>query len=299
MLRAAVVGAGHFGRWHVQKWADVPGADLVAVVDRNPAHDRGQGAFSTDWRQLLGKVDAVSIATPTESHAEIAAAFLEAGAHVLVEKPITADVASARALVAQAERLGRVLQVGHVERFNPCWTGGRGAIRDPRRIEMLRAAPFQPRSLDVSVVLDLMIHDLDLLLDVVSSPVESLEVTGYPVLSETLDRVDARLRFADGAIADLTASRVAQAVARRATFVAASGASVELDFQNRTTAIVTPGEGRMLATSDTFPPVDAVRAEIESFIATISGERPCAVSGSAGLAALDLALKIEAAARPL
>jgi predicted dehydrogenase len=299
MLRAAVVGAGHFGRWHVQKWASMPGAELVAVVDRNPANDRGEAAFLTDWHSLLGKVDAVSVATPTESHAEIAAAFLDSGAHVFVEKPITGDVASARALVEHAERAGRVLQVGHVERFNPAWTGGRGAIRAPRRIEMVRQAAFQPRSLDVSVILDLMIHDLDLLLDVVTSPLESLEVTGQSVLSTRLDRVDARLRFADGTVADVTASRIAQATARRAVFLESSGASVEIDFQNRVVTAATPVDGRMAAESESFGAVDTVRAEIEAFVAAIQGERACAVPGRAGLAALDLALRIEAAARPL
>ncbi|WP_035485007.1 Gfo/Idh/MocA family protein [Geminicoccus roseus] len=299
MLRAAVIGAGHFGRWHVQKWASMPGAELVAVVDRNPAHDRGEGRFMTEWQPLLGKIGAVSIATPTESHAEIAAAFLEAGTHVFVEKPITGDVASAAALVDHAERLGRILQVGHVERFNPAWLGGRSAIRTPRRISMVRQAAFQPRSLDVSVILDLMIHDLDLLLDVVRSPLDSLEVIGQPVLSTRLDRVDARLRFACGTVADVAASRVAQSTARHAVFLEPDGGAVEIDFQNRSVTKVTPAEGRMDAAIQTFEPVDTVRAELEAFTAAIRGERDCAVPGRSGLAALELALRIEAAARPL
>ncbi|HEX2528062.1 MAG TPA: Gfo/Idh/MocA family oxidoreductase [Geminicoccus sp.] len=299
MLRAAVVGAGHFGRWHVQKWATLPGAELVGVADRNAANDRGDAPFTTDWRSLLGRVDAVSVATPTQVHAEIATAFLDAGAHVFVEKPITADVPSAQALVEHAERLGLVLQVGHVERFNPAWVAGRSEIRSPRRIEMLRVAPFQPRSLDVSVILDLMIHDLDLLLDVVPAPVESLEVTGQSVLSPKLDRVDARLRFADGTVADVTSSRIAQATMRRATFAEPGGRSVEIDFQNRVVAVTTPGDARMDVASQTFGAVDTVRAEIEAFCATIRGECACAMPGRAGLAALELALRIEAAARLL
>ena len=277
----------------------MPGARLVAVVDRNPAHDRGEGEFLTDWRPLLGKIDAVSIATPTESHAEIALAFLDAGAHVLVEKPIAGDVASAEAIVEQAERRGLVLQVGHVERFNPAWIGGRGAIARPRRIEMLRSASFQPRSLDVSVVLDLMIHDLDLLLDVVESPLDRLEATGQSVLSGQLDRVDARLSFKDGTAADLTASRIARTTTRRAFFLQANGASIEMDFQNRGVTVVTPGDACMNAVEETFDAVDAVRAEIEAFVAAIAGSRVCEVPGRAGLAALDLALKVEAAVRPL
>jgi predicted dehydrogenase len=298
MLRAAVIGAGHFGRWHVQKWASMPGAELVAVVDRKAANDPGITRFSTDWRDVLGQVDAVSVATSTSAHAEIASAFLAAGAHVFVEKPITADVASARALVEQAEAAGRVLQVGHVERFNPAWIHGRQLLQAPRRIEMLRQAPFQPRSLDVSVILDLMIHDLDLLLDVVGSPLESLEVFGRPVLSERLDRVEARLRFACGTVADVTASRIAQATSRRATFLDAGARSVEIDFQGRTVTQATPAGDRMAASMESFEAVDTVRAELEAFAQAIRGERPCAVPGRAGLAALDLALRIEAAARP-
>ncbi|WP_222184302.1 Gfo/Idh/MocA family protein [Geminicoccus harenae] len=298
MLKVAVVGAGHFGRWHVQKWASMPGAELVAVVDRNVANDPGITRFSTEWRDVLGQVDAVSVATSTSAHAEIASAFLSAGAHVFVEKPITADVASARALVEQAEAAGRVLQVGHVERFNPAWIHGRQLLQDPRRIEMLRQAPFQPRSLDVSVILDLMIHDLDLLLDVVRSPLESLEVFGRPVLSERLDRVEARLRFACGTVADVTASRIAQATSRRATFLDTQARSVEIDFQNRAVAQATPAGDRMAASVESFEAVDTVRAELEAFAQAIRGERPCAVPGRAGLAALDLALRIEAAARP-
>ncbi|HWL67306.1 MAG TPA: Gfo/Idh/MocA family oxidoreductase [Geminicoccus sp.] len=298
MLRAAVIGAGHFGRWHVQKWASMPGAELVAVVDRKVVNDPGITRFSTDWRDVLGQVDAVSVATSTSAHAEIASAFLAAGAHVFVEKPITADVASARALVEQAEAAGRVLQVGHVERFNPAWIHGRQLLQAPRRVEMLRQAPFQPRSLDVSVILDLMIHDLDLLLDVVRSPLESLEVFGRPVLSERLDRVEARLRFACGTVADVTTSRIAQATSRRATFLDAGARSVEIDFQNRTVAQATPAGDRMAASMESFEAVDTVRAELEAFAQAIRGERPCAVPGRAGLAALDLALRIEAAARP-
>jgi predicted dehydrogenase len=298
MLKVAVVGAGHFGRWHVQKWASMPGAELVAVVDRKVANDPGITRFSTDWRDVLGQVDAVSVATSTSAHAEVASAFLAAGAHVFVEKPITADVVSARALVEQAEAAGRVLQVGHVERFNPAWIHGRQLLQAPRRIEMLRQAPFQPRSLDVSVILDLMIHDLDLLLDVVTSPLESLEVYGRPVLSDRLDRVEARLRFACGTIADVTASRIAQATSRRATFLDGGARSVEIDFQNRAVAQVVPAGDRMAASVESFEAVDTVRAELEAFAQAIRGERPCAVPGRAGLAALDLALRIEAAARP-
>jgi predicted dehydrogenase len=299
MLRAAVVGAGHFGRWHVQKWASMPGAELVGVADRNADNDKGEAPFTTDWRTLLDKVDAVSIATPTGSHAAIAAAFLDAGAHVFVEKPITDEVASARALVEHAERQGRVLQVGHVERFNPAWSAGRSHIQAPCRVEMLRAAPFQPRSLDVSVILDLMIHDLDLLLEIVKAPLDSLEVTGQQVLSHRFDRVDARLRFADGTIADVVASRIAQATTRRAAFAEAGGRCVEIDFQNRAVTVVTPADDRMDAASETFGAVDTVRAELEAFCAAIRGEQPCAMPGKAGLAALELALRIEASARRL
>lgn len=296
MLRAAVIGAGRFGRWHIEKWQALAGAELVAIADPKPEQDRFGVRFTTDWRELLGTVDAVSIATPTLLHAEIATAFLDAGAHVFVEKPITADVASARRLVERADAAGLVLQVGHVERFNPAWTHGRPLIGRARHVEMLRAAPFQPRSLDISVVLDLMIHDLDLLLDVATAPLVSVDAFGQRVLSGQLDRVHAHLRFADGLIADVAASRVGLATERHARFVEDDGRMVEIDFQNRKVTEVRPNVDRMEAVGSTFDPVDTVRAELAAFVATIQGEQPCTVPGEAGLRALELALAVEQAA---
>ena len=219
-LRAAVVGVGYLGRFHAQKYAAIDGVQLVAVADpgeaarQNVARETGCRA-EADWRALLGKVDLVSIATPTPYHYEVAKAFLEAGAHVLVEKPITTTVAEAKDLIAVAAANGRLLQVGHLERFNPAVLALDGLLTRPRFLESHRLAPFKARGTDVSVVLDLMIHDIDLVQHLVGQPLVEVSAVGAQVFSDDLDIANARLTFADGCVANVTASRVSMKMERK------------------------------------------------------------------------------------
>lgn len=219
-MRVAVVGCGHLGAIHARLLRELPEADLRLVHDVNPARaqtlaDALGVMATTDLRAVIDGADAVVVASPTSTHAEVAGELLAARRHVLVEKPITTTVEEARALVAAARAAGCVLAVGHVERWNPAFRAARGRFGIPRFLEGHRLAPFVPRSLDVDVVLDLMIHDLDLALAVVGQPVEAIEAVGVPVLTPAEDIANARLRFRGGAVANLTASRVSREKVRK------------------------------------------------------------------------------------
>src|SRR5687768_4158104 len=205
-IRSAVIGVGYLGRFHAQKYAQLAECELVGVVDgrvdvRNAvAAEVGAPAFA-DYRELLGKVDAVSVVTPTPAHFEIADAFLAAGAHVLVEKPITETPDQARALIARATREQRILQVGHLERFNAAVLAAEPHISSPRFMECVRLAPYKERGTDVNVVLDLMIHDIDLVQSLANSEIVSIDAVGSPVFSAEIDIANARIRFANGCVA--------------------------------------------------------------------------------------------------
>ncbi len=223
-LRAAVIGVGYLGRFHAQKYAALSDVELVGVVDADAAtaqrvaEELGVAAF-TGYRELLGGqgagVDLVSVASTTESHHAVARDCLAAGVHVLAEKPITVTVAQADELIALAEAKHLVLQVGHLERFNPAWLAVKDRMQRPVFIEAHRMAPFKARGIDVSVVLDLMIHDLDLILPLVGSPVTDLRASGVSVLTDGIDIANARIEFANGCVANLTASRTSTASLRR------------------------------------------------------------------------------------
>ena len=211
--RIAVIGVGTFGRQHARVLASLPGAKLVAVVDQDPgiaeavAGEFGCRAF-TDYKQLVGKVSSVVVAVPTAAHAAVGTALLESGIDVLVEKPIAPDLKSAQDLIDAAEANGRILQVGHLERFNPVVEAVQEAATLPLFFEIHRMSTFSPRSLDVDVILDLMIHDLDIVLSMVDSPIQRLEATGIPILSAKADIASVRLIFENGCVANLTASRI-------------------------------------------------------------------------------------------
>jgi predicted dehydrogenase len=222
-LRVAVIGVGYLGKHHARILSTLPGVTLTAVVDTNRARadeiasvHRTRAAY--DARDLVGQVDAVTVAVPTAIHRDIALMFLETGVPVLVEKPLARTVAEADALVAAAAKAGVVLAVGHTERFNPAVAAARPMLTDPRFIEVHRLGAFPERSLDIDVVFDLMIHDLDVLLSLVRSDVESLEAVGVPVLTNSVDIANARLRFANGCIANLTASRISRDRVRKIRF---------------------------------------------------------------------------------
>ncbi|MDP1984611.1 MAG: Gfo/Idh/MocA family oxidoreductase [Sulfuritalea sp.] len=307
-LRAAVIGVGYLGRFHAQKYAALgaagEGVELVGVVDSHAetaqrvAKELGVAAF-TDYRELLGgKVDLVSVASTTESHHAVARDCLAAGVHVLAEKPITVTVAQADELIALADAKKLVLQVGHLERFNPAWLAVRDKFTRPVFIEAHRMAPFKARGIDVSVVLDLMIHDLDLILPLVASPVTDLRASGVSVLTDGIDIANARIEFANGCVANLTASRTSTASLRRLRvfqhheYISVDFGERRIGISRRRDALV---EGEEPIDTETIqqPPGDALMTEIKAFVAAVQNGTPPVVSGREGRDALAIALEID------
>jgi predicted dehydrogenase len=303
-LRTAVIGVGRFGRFHAQKYAQLPRAELVAVVDAD-ANRAGEVAASlhtealTDYRQLYGRVDAVSVAVPTAAHFAVARDCLQNGIHVLLEKPMTANLQQADTLIAEAAARRLVLQVGYLERFALIAAGVDGLITRPLFIECSRIAPFQPRSLDVSVVYDVMIHDIDMVLAMVPGRLESVEAVGAPVLSAHEDIANTRLRFADGCVVNITASRISLKSERKMRIFQPDG-YLSIDFLARKVSRVRrpakPG-GAFEAQEHQYEDTDVLLAEIASFLAAAAGERPPAISGLEGRRALEAAVAIDESLR--
>jgi predicted dehydrogenase len=302
-MRTAVIGVGYLGRFHAQKYAQLPNSELAGVADPNGAArtalaaELGVPAFA-DYRDLLGRVDAVSIVTPTQTHFSIAKDFLEAGAHVLVEKPMTVEVEEASRLIEIAAAAGRVLQVGHLERFNAAVQAVQPILTVPRFIESARLAPFKHRGTEVDVVLDLMIHDIDLILSIVRSPVASVDAIGTSVFSKEIDIANARLRFANGCVANATASRVSLKTERKLRLFQ-DDAYVSMDLQQKVLTVIRKGEGvgadgmpQVAIAETTYEQGDALKAEIEAFLRSAAEGTPPAVSGADGLAALRIAVSI-------
>lgn len=308
-IRAAVVGAGYLGRFHAQKYAQLSDCQLIGVADTqgstaaNLAAELGTRSYE-DYRSLLGEVDAVSIATPTPTHCDIALDFLRAGAHVLVEKPITETVEQAARLVQVARACHRVLQVGHLERFNPVVLAAEPLLSRPRFIECQRLSPFRERGTDVNVVLDLMIHDIDLLQMIVGSPVAALDAIGTPVFSTEVDIANARLRFENGCVANVTASRVSLKTERKLR-VFCDDAYLSVDLQQKILTVIRKRAGPgaeppalpVQIEEQSFEQGDALLAEIRAFLAAARGEHAPVVSGEDGLRALTTAVAITARVR--
>ena len=313
-LRAAVVGAGHLGRFHAQKLARLEGVELVAVVDpvearRNVVAAECHAQPLADHRPLVDRIDAAVIATPTQFHHSVALELLDRGIHLFVEKPLCATAAEADELVRAAQRRGVVLQVGHIERFNPALDPIRAELSDPKYIEAVRAAPFSFRSTDIGVVLDLMIHDIDLVLSIVRSRVRKVDALGLSVLGAHEDVANARLEFQCGCVAVLSASRVScEAVRRMQIWTPRAFAAV--DFAARTSTLVRPDSALVdrrldlasLAAQDPeqraqrleallprqqrqCEPVDALLLELSDFVESIRN-RGTAAPGCVGTAAL-------------
>ena len=290
-IRAAVIGVGYLGRFHAQKYAQAAGCELVGVVDsRAEARESVAAELHTralaEHGSLLGAVDAVSVVTPTPAHFPIAREFLEAGAHVLVEKPITETPAEARALIALAAREQRVLQVGHLERFNSAVLAAEPYLRSPRFVECHRLAPYRERGTDVNVVLDLMIHDIDIVQTIVGAPIEAIDAIGTPVFSEGID------------IANATASRVSVKTERKLR-IFEDDAYLSLDLQQKILTVIRkrspsdgPGPLPVTIEEQSLEPGDALKAEIDSFLDCIRSARAPVVSGEAGLVALETAMRI-------
>jgi len=303
-LRAAVVGTGYLGRFHAQKYAALEGVELVGVVDIDReravavAAETGTAAYE-DYREILDLVDMVSITVPTCAHYQVACDFLEAGRHVLVEKPITQTLAEAEDLIKLAEGRGVVLQVGHLERFNPAVLALRDELIKPMFVESHRLTPFRPRGTDVNVVLDLMIHDIDLILTMVQSPVKHISAVGVPILSEEVDIANARIDFDNGCVANVTASRVSRDAMRKIR-IFQSDAYFSIDFEKRKIAVCrkggigipVPGLPGIVVMEKEFREGDSLMAEIYSFTEAVrNGSRPV-VSGEDGRRALELVLEI-------
>jgi len=302
-LRAAVIGVGYLGNFHVQKYLALPDVELVAVVDTD-AERVGEVAAKhgvracTDYGALLDELDIVSVVTPPATHFEIARRCLGAGVHTLVEKPVTETVAQAEALIALANARGLVFQVGHLERFNPVVLALRPLLTRPTRIEARRMSVYKQRGTEVDVVLDMMIHDIDIALSLVGSDVVAIEASGSIVVSGDLDQAEATLRFANGCVADLVASRVSLEPVRAMTVRQADN-YISVDFANHALLVGSVDEGGRLgtprdATVETlkFERSDALMDEIRSFVGAVHEGRSPTVSGEDGKRALAVAVAV-------
>ncbi|MBD3670713.1 MAG: Gfo/Idh/MocA family oxidoreductase [Gammaproteobacteria bacterium] len=302
-IRSAVVGVGYLGKFHADKYAALSDSELVAVCDANEATAReiadkhGVEAYS-DHRQLIGQVDAVSIVVPTQLHYQVAREFLENGIHVMLEKPITATVDEAAELVEIAAKNKLVLQVGHLERFNPAILALDKVLTQPMFIESQRIAPFNPRGADVNVILDLMIHDIDIILDLVDSEVKRIDAKGVAVLSNDIDISNARIEFENGCVANVTASRAGMKSERKMR-IFQHDTYISVDFGNKKLGIHSKGEGEMFpgvaeidSQEQIFDAGDALYSEIESFLKCIKDGTSPVVSGEDGKRALETAMEI-------
>ncbi len=302
-LRAGVVGVGYLGRFHAHKYANLADVDLVGVVDTNSARaeevaQECQTSAQTDYRRLFGNVDCVSIAVPTQLHAIVAQDFLMQGIDVLVEKPLTATGTAGRRLVDLAQERDCILQVGHLERFNPALRSLTGILTAPRFIECHRVAPFMERGTDVDVVRDLMIHDLDVILSLVRSPVVSREAFGVPVLTDEPDIANVRLRFASGCVANITASRVAFKRERKMrvfqpdTYLVVDYGAQTIRLCRREPAANETVLPNLSFEERTVGGEDALEEEIRAFLRSVQDRSTPLVSGLDGLQALEEAERI-------
>lgn len=300
MIKVAVVGAGAFGREHARVYSEAGASHVAVICDIDESRgrqiaDRYGADFVRDYRELIGNVEAVSVTVPTESHAPIASDLLKAGIAVLVEKPIARTIEEADIIIEAARQSGSVLQVGHLERFNPAVMAAARITTQPRFFEAHRLSVFTPRSLDIDVVMDLMVHDIDVLLSLIKSEVTEVRAAGVPILTPRIDIANARIEFANGCVANLTASRVSAERVRKLRFFQ-PGEYVSIDYAVQEAAVVSvkprPGgrpefESRLLAIEQGEP----LRLEIESFLSAVQGAQ-VKVTGEDGRRALALALDI-------
>lgn len=301
-IRFAVIGAGRIGSLHARILGKHPGVELVAVCDPNIwraqiAAWRGGALAQRDYREILPKVDAVVVAVPTEYHFDVGSAALSAGVHCLIEKPLASTVDEAKRLLELSEAHGVQLQVGHVERFNPAVLQAIEHIRAPRFITVERLGPYDPRTQNIGVVLDLMIHDLDILLTLVGSEIESLEAIGASLLSKHEDIANVRVRFKNGCVADLTASRISLKKCRKIRIFQESS-YISLDYMNASLQIYKKKKPEIKSLRDIehlapkLEKTEPLRNELDHFLDCILHDRKPWVSGEHGLEALKLALQI-------
>lgn len=302
-IRTAAVGVGFQGRRHAEKLARLENSQLIAVVDSDPATAAAVAAefgvaALTDPGELPGEVEAAIVATPASTHFEIAGSLLDRGIHVLLEKPIATSMDEARALVAKAEASGLVFQVGHLERYNPVVAALADQVPRPEFVESHRIAPYKPRALDVSVVMDLMIHDIDLIHSVVGSPMSSVDAVGRPVFSDSIDVANARIHFENGCVANVTSSRISLKTERSMRiFAADSYISADLHnkvlthYRKRGTGPVTGPEGVDIETKS-FGESDAMLVQARAFLESVAGGPGPLVTGRAAMEALETAMLI-------
>ncbi|MEO0973149.1 MAG: Gfo/Idh/MocA family oxidoreductase [Pseudomonadota bacterium] len=303
-MKAAVIGMGYLGRFHAQKLAQSERVTLHGVADvsadaRERAQEEHDGIVVTgDYRELIDQVDAVTVVTPTTSHFEIAKTFLEAGRHVLLEKPMTVTVAEADELIALADARGVVLQIGHLERFNPATVAMAERASGPQFFEAYRVAPFRERGIEVDVVLDLMIHDIDIVHALTERPITDIVANGTVVFSDKPDIVNARLQFEGGCVANLTASRVSTKTERKIRMFQ-QDAYMSADLHLRYLKIATkqpPPDGEQIPKLEIeqfeYPEHDALQLEIDDFLNAIEGGGAPRVTGSQGRRALATAVEI-------
>jgi predicted dehydrogenase len=304
-IKCAVIGVGYLGRFHAQKYLLIPNAELIGVCDLNSeachavSKELNVPAY-LDYTELFGKVEAVSIAATTNKHFEIAKACLEQGIHVLIEKPITETVEQAEELIRIADAKGAKLQVGHLERFNAARMALDEHLQKPLFIESERLAPFNPRGTDVNVILDLMIHDIDIIQNMVQSPIISIEAQGTPVLTKGIDIANARITFANHCVANVTASRISFKTERK-TRIFQDDSYISIDYHKKQLAVFTKGTGEMFpgipnisSEQKEYAKGDALLEEIKAFLLCIQNNTQPLVTGEEGKYALETAGKITA-----
>lgn len=302
-LKIAVVGVGYLGKFHAEKYQQIPTVELTHVVDINEQRVQEVAQqlkikCSTDYKSLVGQVDAVSIVVPTQLHYTVAKFFLENGIHVLLEKPMTTDLNHAQELIQLSSEKKLILQVGHLERFNAALQALSGILNEPRFIESHRIAPFNLRGSDVNVILDLMIHDIDLIQSMVNSPIKSIDANGASVLSDKIDIANARINFVNGCVANVTASRVS-AKSERKMRIFQHDAYFSLDLQNRKVSIYRKGNGELFPgipnidmQEKSFEQNDALFEEVQAFIFAILNKHKPLVCGEEGKRSLEIAMQI-------
>ena len=301
-MRVGVVGIGYLGKFHVEKYAQIPGVEIAGLVDLNLERAKAWGEKVNaptfdDHRRLLGDVDAVSVVVPTDQHYRVAKDFLQNGSDVLLEKPIASTLTEADDLIATAHKHGRLLQIGHLERFNPAVLSARKMIRIPLFIESHRLTPFRDRGTEVDVVLDLMIHDLDIIQSFVRAEAEQIHAVGIPVLTDKVDIASVRIQFTSGCVANITSSRISFEDQRRIRiFQPDTYVTVDYNAKKVTMYRRLPGkEGQKPQISlETVQvePGDALQMELSSFIHACSKRAAPAVTGEDGRNALALAIEI-------
>jgi len=300
--RVAVFGVGHVGRHHARIYAGLRGAELVAVVDRDRARAEAVAgmhgaAVAERPADLIGRIDAASVAVPTSAHQEVAEELLAGGIDVLVEKPLAGSAAAARALIELAERHGRILMPGHPERFNPAIQAAVKLVERPLFVESQRLAPFSERSLDIDVIMDLMIHDLDVLRWLVPQPVVRVDAVGVAVLSASVDIANVRLEFEGGCVANLTASRVSSTKLRKLRFFQPAG-YLSIDYANQALKrlqVVPGADGKLRIDATALPvePAEPLERELAAFVEAVRRRAPPPVTAREALASIELALRVQ------